>query len=188
MCLYAMIPSAPTTKVSARHRRPSRSPPGHRDRPGSRIGVAHRVQPSRRVFGRVLVVQAVDRHGLLARQPHQQRMFVPAGDAPGREHVDERHVPRRSAFDRPSVGPEPAAGKTGAAFRSSPTKSGSGHAEPHREQCGQSAKATAGARTGACAASHLRRPGARVVVASLCIRRSFMFAPPVSLLRDKSVA
>src|SRR3546814_9290836 len=56
------------------------------------IGVTERVQPFGGVRGRVLVIQTMDGDRLCGRKLREKRMLLPAGDAPGCKHIDERNL------------------------------------------------------------------------------------------------
>src|SRR5581483_993302 len=57
----------------------------------ARVRIAERVEPVGGIVGRILVVQAVNRHDFSVRKLEQQRMFFPARDAPRGKDIHERY-------------------------------------------------------------------------------------------------
>src|SRR3546814_18281416 len=63
---------------------------------GPGVGIAQGIEPARGILGPVPVVEAMDRHDALGAEPHEERMLVAAGSAPGGKDIDQPDFALRS--------------------------------------------------------------------------------------------
>src|SRR3546814_2081600 len=57
---------------------------------GPGVGIAQGIEPACGILGPVPVDEAMDRHDAFGAEPHEERMLVAAGGAPGGKDIDQR--------------------------------------------------------------------------------------------------